>query len=434
MSYTVSALWELSVLEGTPRALRRPCRYEAYVPDQLSDVEVSLIEDVAGDVSDAERAIQRLNSGEPRLASLEAVARLLLRAEAVASSRIEGLEMGTRRLARAATERSAGGPPSDVTAEAILGNIEAMALAVEQLADRPTLTVDDVLATHRALMQRTRQAEYGGVVRDRQNWIGGNAYNPCGAAYVPPPHDRVLPLLEDLAAFLNSDRYPPLVHAALVHAQFETIHPFADGNGRTGRALIHLVLRRRGLAPRYVPPISLILATRSREYIGGLTAYRYEGDPRTPAAQAGINEWVMIFAAAAHQAVLDAERFAERLDTLVAGWRAMAAPLRARSAADVLIRALPAAPVVTVETAARLIGRSVQATNGAVGRLAAAGVLVPIRDVRRNRTFEAAGLLDLLTRFERSLASLDGDTQISSPVRRVPARPGPSSIRRRSQD
>jgi Fic family protein len=253
-----------------------------------------------------------------------------------------------------------------VTAEAILGNIEAMALAVEQLADRPTLTIDDLLATHRALMQRTRQAEYGRVVRDRQNWIGGNPYDPCGAAYVPPPHDRVLSLLEDLAAFLNSDRYPPLVHAALVHAQFETIHPFADGNGRTGRALIHLVLRRRGLAPRYVPPISLILATRSREYIDGLTAYRYEGDPRTPAAQAGINEWIMVFAAAAHQAVLDAERFAERLDTLVAGWRAMHAPRRARSAADVLIRALPAAPIVTVETAARLIGRSVQATNEAV--------------------------------------------------------------------
>src|SRR5207302_3067265 len=138
-----------------------------------------------------------------------------------------------------------------------------------------------------------------------QNWIGGNDYNPCGADFVPPPPEFVPDLLLDLVAYLDSDDYSPLVQAAIAHAQFETIHPFADGNGRVGRALIHAVLRRRGLAPRYVPPISLVLATESRSYIGGLTAYRYMGEPTSAAAQEGVANWMGTFASATARAVQD---------------------------------------------------------------------------------------------------------------------------------
>jgi Fic family protein len=93
-------------------------------------------------------------------------------------------------------------------------------------------------------------------VRDQQNWVGGNDYNPCGADFVPPPPEDVAPLIADLCRAVNDDSFPPVVQAALVHAQFETIHPFADGNGRAGRALIHVVLKRRGLTTAYVPPIA----------------------------------------------------------------------------------------------------------------------------------------------------------------------------------
>ncbi|MCC7103992.1 MAG: Fic family protein [Chloroflexi bacterium] len=389
------------------------------------ELEIAVPSDVAADISDAEQAVARLNAQGPTLASLEALSRLLLRAEAVASSRIEGLEVAGRRLMRLEAARAIGSPFTDVTAEAVLGNIEAMALAVGEVSDRPRLALDDLLSIHRSLMRHTERPDWGGVVRTAQNWVGGNDFNPCGAAFVPPPPAFVPALLDDLVAFMNADRYPPLVQAALVHAQFETIHPFADGNGRVGRALIHVVLRRRGLAPRYVPPISPILATEVRSYIGGLNAYRYLGPSDAPAAQAGILDWIRIFVSMAARAARDAERFGQRVDDLAAEWRTRAQPVRASSAVDLLIHALPSAPVVTVQTAANLIGRSLQATNQAVDHLVRAGVLAPVRDVRRNRAFEATGLLDLLTSFERSLASPAANTRASPPARPVPRRPSP---------
>jgi Fic family protein len=423
VAYTISSAWPGSPGLGLPCRERLACRYDAYVPDPLAALGVALPAETAAEVSAAELAIQRLNASGPVLASLEALARLLLRAESVASSRIEGLEVDGRRLLRLEAARALGLSFSDPTAEAVLGNIEATAFALDDLASRLVLTVDDLLALHRALLRHTQRPELGGLVRSSQNWIGGNDVNPCGAAFVPPPPEHVPALLDDLIDFLNGDRYPPLVQAALVHAQFETIHPFADGNGRVGRALIHLVLRRRALAPHYVPPISLALARRARAYVEGLTACRYLGPPDGPAAQAGLAAWISAFAAAAARAADDAARFGQQVDALVQAWRRQAAPVRASSTLDLLLRALPSAPLVTVETAARLVGRSVQAANQAVRRLVAAGVLVPTRDVRRNRAFEVAGLLDALTSFERALASPTGDTRLAPPVRPVPYRP-----------
>src|ERR1019366_1027589 len=107
----------------------------------------------------------------------------------------------------------------------------------------------------------------------------------------------------DLISFCNDDSLPGVPQAAIAHAQFETIHPFVDGNGRTGRALIHLVLRRRGLALRLLPPVSLVLATMARTYIGGLTQFRYVGSPSAPKAVEGVNSWVARFSRACTRAV-----------------------------------------------------------------------------------------------------------------------------------
>ena len=132
----------------------------------------------------------------------------------------------------------------------MLGNIDAMTWAVDAVGPGDAVTVDMLLETHRLLMAGGRLEEHGGHLRTVQNWIGGSGYNPCSAAFVPPPPEYVPYLLEDLCDFCNDDSLPALAQAALVHAQFETIHPFVDGNGRAGRALIHLVLRRRGLGVR----------------------------------------------------------------------------------------------------------------------------------------------------------------------------------------
>lgn len=415
-------MWTPNPASGLPRSARRGCDYAAYVPDLLAGRTFSLSGTTAADVADAERAVQRLNREARGLADSEAIARLLLRAEAVASSKIEGLEVGSRRLLKAQLGAAAGDDPSDITANEILNNIEAMRWAVEPPAAVDAITVDHLLSIHRRLLAGTRIEEHGGQLRKEQNWIGGNSYNPCSAAFVPPPFERVPALLDDLCAFCNDDALPAVAQAAIAHAQFETIHPFIDGNGRTGRALIHVILRRRGLAPVVVPPVSLVLATWSQDYINGLTATRYPSEASSREAIEGLDAWIALFAAAMTRAVTDAERYEQRVAEVQSAWLEALGRPRADSATARLLRALPGAPVITVQSAAALVGRSEQAINEAIPRLLAAGVLKQTTTGRRNRAFEAADLIDAFTDLERRLASPEGDTRRSPPGRRVPQR------------
>ena len=256
-----------------------------------------------------------------------------------------------------------------------------------------------------------------------QNWIGGSSYNPCSAAFIPPPPELVESLLEDLLRYVNGYDHPALVQAAIAHAQFETIHPFADGNGRAGRALIHVILRRRGLALRFVPPISLVLATWATDYIAGLTAFRHIGTSTSSERSTGAGTWLRTFATAANRSCGDAEAYASQIDSLDAAWRKRLGPVRANSAAALLLNVLPGVPMITVESAARLIERSEMRTGEAVNRLEAAGV-VRQRNVgrQRYRVFEAPDVIDLFTGLERTLATPTGDTATAAPSRPVPRR------------
>lgn len=414
--------WISEATSGIPRAERRSCEYQAYLPDRLSQRSFRLDGQVAADVADAETAIARLDAQARILADTEALARILLRAESVASSRIEGLEIGPRRLLRAEAAREMGDKTADVNAEEILGNIDAMRAALDVAEGGKPLTVALLLEIHRRLLEKTRLADHAGRVRETQNWVGGNIYNPCSAAYVPPPHGEVLGLLEDLCEFCNSEMLPSVVQAAVAHAQFETIHPFVDGNGRTGRALIHFILRRRGLSTRVQPPVSLILATRSEDYIRGLTAFRYAGAGDSLEAHSGLNTWVGTFAAACVRAAEDALAFHQTCEELETDWRARLGRVRSGSSVDLLIRALPGTPVLSVKSAITLLGRSKPQVNQAVRRLVEVGILTQITVGRRNRAFEAREVIDAFTDLERQLASPAGNTLTAPPVRPVPAR------------
>lgn len=405
MATVIRKRWEGEFTTGLPRQDRGGCEYEAYIPDPLAGRPFVLDGPVAADVADAERAIQRLDAEADSLRDTEALARLLLRAESVASSHIEGLEVGGRRLLRAEAARDLGIAAEDVTAEEVLGNIEAMSWAVTHLAAADAVTVEGLQEVHRRLMEHTRLAEQGGKIRTTQNWIGGSSYNPCSASFIPPPHELVWELLEDLSSFCEGDDLPAVAQAAIAHAQFETIHPFGDGNGRTGRALIHVVLRRRGLAPRVIVPVSLVLATQARDYIGGLTATRYIGDPGSDPAVKGLNRWVGLFAAACHRAVDEALGFEKRIEEIQDGWRKAVGRIRRNSAVDLLIGALPGAPILTVNSAAGLIGRSFERTNEAIARLRDSGVLRPITVGRRNRAFEAPAAIEAFVELERRMTS-----------------------------
>jgi Fic family protein len=402
--HLVKRSWKADLGAYGGRKARQAFSYDAFVPETIGDQDFVLRADVAAAVSQAESAVQHLNQYPPAFGSFEALARSLLRAEAIASSRIEGLELSHRRLAKAAY---ASTQALDPTAESVLGNMRAMEAAVKLGAGTKQVTSEDIVALHRILMAKTRDAHIAGVVRATQNWIGRAGDSPRDAEFIPPPPEFVSPLLVDLAEFLNREDLSPAVQAAIAHAQFETIHPFADGNGRVGRCLIHVVFRRRGIAPRYVPPVSLVLATDARAYVGGLTDYR----------SARLDDWIGMFAAATRTAAVQAQTFADRVASLQERWRDQASRPRASSAADKLIALLPAYPIVDLGLTRELLHVSDPAAWGALQRLERAGVLHQITVGRRNRAYEAVGLFDVVNRFERELATPHGQAR---PVRPVP--------------
>ena len=391
------------------RRRRASCDYEAYSPDPLLARALRLDGDVAADVADAETAVTRLNDGAAALVNTEALARMLLRAEAVASSRIEGLRVGARRLLHAEVSPRIGAGQIDITASEILRNIEAMDFALANLAVGDDITLELLVETHRRLLEGSILKEHGGRLRDAQNWIGGNEFNPCAAAYVAPPPELVKPLLDDLLAFSNDDVLPAVVQAAIAHAQFETIHPFVDGNGRIGRLLVHQILRRRGLAVRVLVPVSLVLAAQSNAYVGALTRFRYVGDAASEEAHEGVNLWVGHFATSCRLAVARSTEFEETAKNIETGWREDVGSVRAKSATDRLLRVLCGAPVVTVNAVAGLIDCSFNAANDAVDNLVKAKVLRQVTLGTRNRAFEAPKIIEAFTDLGRVLITPSAD-------------------------
>ena len=408
---------------GLSRRDRSSGTYHAYLPDPLAGRSIVLAGDTAADVADAEVAVARLDAEAKALVETEVLSRLLLRAEAIASSRIEGLEIEVRRLLRAEAARDLEGDSSDVTAIEVLANIDAMAVATTAVGSGGVITEEILLEVHRRLLAGTRPARYGGRWRTEQNWIGGSSFNPCSAEFVPPPATYVPELMYDLIDFCNSDDLPAIAQAAIAHAQFETIHPFVDGIGRTGRALIHLVLRRRGAVGRVVAPVSLVLDTWSDSYIDGLNRYRHLGSADSKQAVENVNTWIARFAAACSRAAADAAGFEVNAAKLESDWRARLGSVRANSTLDRLLGKLVGAAILTASTAASLTGRSFPAANAAVERLVDAGILRQLSVGRRNRAFESPEVISAFTALERPLASPAGDTRTSEPKRPVPRRP-----------
>ncbi len=386
----VRRVWESNPALYAPPRYRRGCEYDAFIPEPISELQLALPGDVAGVVSEAEKAVAELNRGAgPELVPL---ARLLLRTESIASSKVEGLQVETRALAHAEAKQETGGSVGPQAAE-ILANIDAMQLAIERAVTVQAIREQDLLDIHGRLLARDPRAKIAGRFRGSQNWIGGNDYNPCGADFVPPPIEEIEGLLDDLCGFCNDDTLPPLVQAAVAHAQFETIHPFDDGNGRTGRALVQVILRRRGLAPTFVPPVSVVLARDKKRYIEGLTLFREDRIP----------EWLQTFAAATAQAAGLAARYAAEVAALQERWRKQLrehSDPRSDAAAWAIIDALPGHPIITVPVGVAATRRTRPAVTNGMADLEKAGILVRLSESARNRAWEAAGLLDLIADLE----------------------------------
>jgi Fic family protein len=375
------------------RSARRGFTYQAYVPTPIADEDFLLASPIASAAANAELACRELNEDPPALTNLETLARQLLRAESVASSRIEGLVISHRRLAKAGFSPDA----RDVTAQSVLANIAVLERSVALASEVDEFRREHLLELHRLLFADTGAEHRGGLLREEQNWIGGAASGPHNAEFIPPPHELVPELLDDLCTFSNHEDIPAVIQAAIAHAQFETIHPFHDGNGRVGRALILVVLRRRGIAPRYLPPVSLALAGEADRYVAGLTSWRNGSE----------EDWYTVFIDAVYRAASGARQFAGRVVELQRQWIQAAGNPRRGSGPLRMIEVLPSHPITNVKTAARLLGGSEERARLAILRLEQAGVIRQTAVGRRNRAWECAGLFDLLDRFERELGPME---------------------------
>ena len=420
--------WESSVGSGVPKAAQRPGTYRRYVPDLLDGVGLAISGELSRTVTVVERSIRALNG--PGAEGLAGIARFLLRSEAIASSLIEGIAASAQQVALAELGQSETVRGISEQATLVANNMTVVRAATTALAEADTLTVDDIVDLHRALLPD--EPRHHGL-RTVQNWIGTSSWNPIAALFVPPAPENVPTLMADLVDYLNGAAHSPLIQAGVIHAQFETIHPFTDGNGRVGRALIHTVLARRGLTSRAVLPISVVLATLSDHYIEGLTSFRHSAPTGSAEASAAANEWLRTFVGAASIAVEQSEVLVGRIDELRQSWteRLTAHRLamglrptpRADSAVARLVTSLPEVPVVTATTLARILGISYPAANSALDELRQAGILTTKAIERGTKAYIAREVLDLVTMSERALASTQFDTRVSPPTRGVPALP-----------
>jgi Fic family protein len=351
--------------------------YRAAVVPAIAEREVSLPASIAAVTDDASAEIARFDAElGTEVAPFGA---LLLRSESASSSQIENLTSGARAIALAEL-----GQGDRSNAAQIVANVRAMQAAIA-LADR--LDVDAVLAMHAALMEDDRHHEPGQWRRE-QVWIGGTTFGPHLADFVAPHHKHVPRLMDDLIAFIRRDDLPALVHAALAHAQFETIHPFTDGNGRTGRALIHAMLRAKGLTRNVTVPVSAGLLTDTDAYFSALTRYR----------QGHAGEIIRLMSEASFTAITNGRQLVADLNDVRTRWSEV---VRARrdAVAWQLVDLVLRQPVIDAATAQRELGATSANTHRALRQLTDAGVITEFSGKQRARLWQASEVLSALDDF-----------------------------------
>ncbi len=353
---------------------------DVWLPPEICDLDAAIPASLGATMDKALREIAALD--ETHGQHLGPLSTLLLRAESVASSKIEHVEASVDDFARAIH-----GVRSNSSATSMVASTRALHDLIRSVEGEQEIRLDNIYRAHATLMaEDPYERSYAGRVRDMQNWIGGSDHSPRGALYVPPPPATVPPYLADLAAFANRDDVSVLVQAAVAHAQFESIHPFTDGNGRIGRALINTVLRRRGATTRVVVPLASALVSQRDRYFGLLRVYR--------AGDAG--PIIEAFSKASEVAAVESRVTADRLSQMPERWRVAAGRPRAGSAASALLDQLMDDPVFSAEDAVSRIGGAASSVYTAIKRLHGAGVIRPLTRRTRNQVWGAALLADEL--------------------------------------
>ena len=330
-------------------------------------------------MSAADRALGRLDGAIHTLPEADLFVLMVLRKEAVLSSRIEGTQSSLRDVlaaeARLLSPRGAG------DAGEVINYVAAMNHGLERLPDLP-LSVRLIREMHERLLEGVRGGRSTpGELRRSQNWIGPAGCTPRDAVFVPPPFEEVPRALGDLETFLHrNDDLPPLVRIGLAHAQFETVHPFLDGNGRVGRLLIAFFLCERKILAKPVLYISHFFKRHRSEYYDRLQAVRDAGD---------WEGWLAFFLRGVAEVGDEAVATARRILDLREAHRAAVTAHCGRAAGNGhrVLEALHRKPVVTVSDIRGIAGLSYPAANNLVARLVSIGILEPFGDRKRNRAF-----------------------------------------------
>lgn len=371
-----------------PKSRRRKIlqTYEAAVPAPIAHQNVELSAELMSRLTEAEVLVARFDQDQAsRGYSLPA---LILRSESSSSSQIERLTSSVRNVALAELSNKA---PSN--ARLIAGNVAAMRTA---LAQRGPIDVASICAVHDTLMAGTGELE---GLRGEQVWIGGSAYSPHGAAFVPPHPSRISPCLDDLVQFAQRDDIPVLAKAALFHAQFETIHPFTDGNGRTGRALLHRMLSHDEALLHTTLPLSAGLLHNVDAYMQALDAYHE-----------GLIEGIIVcLVEAVELAVVLGARMASDVDEVLARWRE-ANTDRADATSHQLAYLLVEQPVVDTRYVASRLNVSDRTARTLVDKACERGILTKMGNAERGAFYQAPELIDIL----EEASSVQGIRRIAS--------------------
>lgn len=361
---------------------------EVYIPASISDQHIASASPAAE--ATAERAIQSLKG---QLA-LQPLAAILLRSEGIASSRIEGEVASTRRVFEA---EYAPHDVSDRQAQRIVNSIRVISDVIAGAGQG--VKPQDFDRWHALLFEGVLVGFEPGVLRAKQNWIGTRTDTPVGADFIPAPPECLEEVVSDLAAFIDRVDVAPLTQAAVAHAQFETIHPYPDGNGRIGRALVYRSWAYRGVSTTINPPISRILVESREAYIDGLTAYR-EGDT---------DKWLLFFFDVVQSAVSYTHSLATRLEDLRDQWQERLAGTHEDALARRLVGELSATPVLSSLEVAERYDVTERGARAALDDLAQRGILTfrPLRNAKRGRpgkVYEATELFALLDLTPQDLA------------------------------
>lgn len=361
--------------------VRQSLGYRAFIPAELPPTPSIELAQLTELLSAADRAIGRLDGVSATLPNPDLFVAMYVRRESVLSSQIEGAQSSMDDVLAFELDATAKRLPNDV--EEVVNHVAAMNYGLARLTELP-LSLRLIREIHERLMRGVRgQEKSPGEFRTSQNWIGGSA--PNNARFVPPPAYELPRLLGNVERFLHEPAgLPPLVHAGVAHAQFETIHPFLDGNGRVGRLLITFLLVHGGVLSRPLMYLSYFLKRNRPEYYDRLTAVRESGD---------WEGWLRFFLRGVAEAASEA--------TATAG-----AILRLRDEHDLGIRDLPTnasrlldrlyqQPLVTATSVQHALGISWPTANKLLTEFQERHILDEITGQRRNRIYRYSPYLEL---------------------------------------